>query len=132
MMKLSEAIRMNGMIKPQGFGMRSLSSQDAPCVIGGALQAIGKQQSHDSLMRAWPWTGELRICPVCSQQDDFTSSSIKRDYPWLAINVIWHLNDTHLWSRQRIADWVASVEPKDEQTDGGQGPVAASLEVQAV
>jgi hypothetical protein len=126
-MKLSEAIRMNGMMREQGFGGDSISSLQAPCALGGALQSVGKQQARSDdnypmVARTWPWSrndkAQVFTCPACPKQT-------------LAANLVWHLNDNHFWTRSRIADWVASVEPQEEQEDGGQGPVQATLEVAA-
>jgi hypothetical protein len=111
-MKLSEAIRMNGMMKPQGRGAPSIGDPNAPCVIGGALQVVGKQvvaieeaqrvNNYGVLRTLWMWLDQPRQCPACNA----------RTYD--AVNVLYHLNDDHLWTRQQIADWVASVEPQEE------------------
>ena len=112
-MKLSEAIRMNGMMKPQGFGADSLYSLDAPCALGGALQSIGtpakNQTDYSPVKVAWPWVKEPEFsCPIA-----------KGCSPRTPLQMIWHLNDTHRWTRSQIADWVETVEPAEpaqEQT----------------
>jgi hypothetical protein len=106
-MKLSHAILMNGMMKPQGFGFRSIHSMDAPCAIGGALQAVGIDTSKECLVynafeKIWPWVNKNEAsCPVCN-----AASGLIKPY-----QIIFHLNDTHEWTRTQIAEWVASVEP---------------------
>jgi hypothetical protein len=111
-MKLSEAILMNGMTKPQGFGGESFSSPDAPCALGGALQSVGRQLvgrlsvdvNYLAVGELWPWTRKEAFCPMCADVDDLHVRFIA---------VIWHLNDEHRWTRAQIAEWVASVEPKE-------------------
>jgi hypothetical protein len=125
-MKLSEAIRLNGMTKPQGVGGASLSSLSAPCAIGGALQSIGRQltdgfvqDNYSRFKKAWSWTKRDGRCPACSS-------------PQPIFAVIYHLNDIHRWNREQIAAWVETVEPQDEQADGGPGPGVAALKETAV
>src|SRR5262249_33665428 len=107
------------------FGAYSIYSIDAPCALGGALQSIGMQcndiDNYSHVRDAWPWlNGESLNCPACD----------RRIYD--ALNGVYHLNDDHKWNREQIAEWVASIEPQDEQTDGGQGPVEVTLEVTTV
>ena len=115
-MKLSEAIRMNGMMKPQGHGHMSMMSIDRPCALGGALQIISAPQEMVELFIRWPWTVKSRhLCPACLRPDKF--SIIREEFRCSAAiqgaHIIWHLNDSHLWTRQQIADWVETVEPQE-------------------
>lgn len=115
-MKLSEAIRMNGMMKPQGFGGDSIVSVDAPCALGGALQSVGMQPADrdygfGAVEAAWPYSADLRyifLCPTCGEAAFLAPSVIR--------NLIWHLNDQHKWTRSQIADWVETVEPDQEHS----------------
>lgn len=112
-MKLSEAILMNGLIKEQGFGNDSMLSIDAPCALGGALQSIGRQEeciaawevslAYKIVKEVWPWSEALAEykCPCHCEFKDFP------------LNLVFHLNDSHKWSRARIAEWVASIEPDE-------------------
>jgi hypothetical protein len=108
-MKLSEAMRMNGMMKPQGFGSPSIFSPDAPCALGGALQIIGRQIENDAVSclgavrEAWPWSDSARF--ACPAGDTCC--------PDTGRNIVWHLNDQHRWTRQQIAGWVETVEPQE-------------------
>lgn len=104
-MKLSEAIMLNGMDKPQGYGSVSIASVDAPCALGGALQSIGKQtldpdQDYSIIETEWPWVNGSFACPECKQ-------------PNRGHSVVWHLNDTHRWTRAQIAEWVSTIEPQE-------------------
>lgn len=97
-MKFSEAIFLGAKLSPQGFG-ELLGRDGSRCAFGAALQAVGANSS-DSLRVLWPWRQERREpCPECGDVD--------------AVNFIisTHLNDSHRWTRERIAYWVASVEP---------------------
>ncbi len=112
-MKLSEAIFMNGMVKAQGFGTLSMYSIDAPCALGGALQSIGQQAfptlsgGYNKLHEVWPWISQPIDCPVGG------CSILHFRHPYV-LYVIFHLNDDHEWTRTKIAEWVASVEPPEE------------------
>ena len=119
-MKLSEAIRLGATLGPQTF-TQWRGQNDSTCAIGAAMAAIGlKNGLSGDVEKRWP---ELRRIMV--------------EYPTnksrcCLFTAILFLNDNERWSREQIADWVASVEPQDEQTDGGQGPVQTTLEVTAV
>lgn len=117
-MKLSEAIRLNSVMKPQGKGNDSIVSRDAPCALGGALQSIGRQpddfrQAYRELIDHWPWLADLSICP-CGQSHHHCS------VPAMTIaSIIWSLNDLHGWSRSQIADWVEGFEVNGRNTTAG-------------
>jgi len=125
-MKLSEAIRMNGMMRPQGFGSLSIMSPTEPCALGGALQSIGKQSTHRianyiEIAVAWPWSNHpiLKDCLVADCDYIYADATTN----------IFHLNDAHHWTREQIADWVASIESQEEQAGiSGKGPRVAVLE----
>lgn len=48
-------------------------------------------------------------CPAC-----FARGMVMG--PWSLYRVITHLNDLHRWTREKIAEWVESVEPHEEST----------------
>jgi hypothetical protein len=109
-MKLSDAIRLGSMTVPQHFGtlflyvdpLDSLSIV-AACAAGSALFAIGAVEKNLSLMIKdhWPWTADMSVtCP-------------NGDYHQIVCSMIVHLNDGHRWTREQIADWVATIEPPD-------------------
>jgi hypothetical protein len=113
-MKLSEAIRMNGMMKPQGFGPWSMTSLSAPCALGGALQILGRQCTEETgpnyfaLNEQWEWLLPNQECPIPDCNYGKTPQSNTN-----ATCVIFHLNDDHRWTRQQIADWVETIEPAE-------------------
>jgi hypothetical protein len=128
-MKLSEAIRLGAMMRPQAFGALQRTRRKywvfgepvrQSCALGAAIEAIGgcgarvefantdqetlrgnvKAGEQITILEAPPEWTELSaktLCPVCAEPD-----SVRR--------LITHLNDTHRWSREAIADWVATIE----------------------
>jgi hypothetical protein len=112
-MRLSEAIRLGAMLKPQAFGR--YFDQGRSCAMGAALEARGFcAASNDFPTQVseewWPWTrnGDARCPMLCA--------AWKRDWherPDCFRAVIAHLNDSHKWTREQIADWVATVEPAE-------------------
>lgn len=110
-MKLSEAIRLGAMLKPQGFGG---TTKDASCALRAASDALGIPElrhllyyglNYEELKGRFPFLRCEAHCPACSARNDDT------------LSIIWHLNDTHRWTREQIADWVATVEPQSAKRD---------------
>jgi hypothetical protein len=92
-MTFAEAIRLGSMLRPQGFG--SMRSAAGTCALGAAEEALGRLWcdafgDHRSLYHA---------CPACNYAPDR-----------LQIVTPAHLNDTHYWTREQIADWVETIE----------------------
>jgi hypothetical protein len=137
-MKLSEAIRLGSMIGPQAYGARRKTVKrgflglfgpkvEAFCAMGAAYAAVGASTvtrparpgelagaERGGISRyqggelvtfiTCPWYTFLeRItpCPACSRDE------MELD------RLIAHLNDKHKWTRERIADFVETLEPKD-------------------
>ncbi len=100
-MRLSEAIRLGAMMKPQAF--RVLVTDDGACALGAALLAVGAvaERNARAVFDRWPWASAVSAsCPKCRRSS-------------LVIGVITHLNDNHRWSREQIALWVAAIEPSE-------------------
>lgn len=112
-MRLSEAIRLGSMLKPQfidGYQRRiplTLFGYDAgyrvvgTCALGAALDAVGAlrprpHQCDAELAHRWPWLFHVT---------NGTSA-------WTKITV---LNDDRGWTREQIADFVATIEPERQQ-----------------
>lgn len=124
-MRLSEAIRLGAMLKPQGFGDYWTRGGRATCAIGAACEASGIsfadylrsapvatfEQRHDA-------NGDRRECPACSVR--------RSQYSMTALVI--HLNDDHHWTREQIADLVETIERQHEpaQAEAAVDPVAAS------
>lgn len=115
-MKFSEAIRLGGVHGPQLFG-REFDGDDktASCAFGGAILASGL-----TIEPALPGTlslrggspmGSIRVpdhwrvggveCPSCFHRS-------------FLIAIVQHLNDCHRWTRQEIADFVETIEAREE------------------
>lgn len=109
-MKLSEAIRLGAMLRPQVFGVTA--DDVGTCALGGALEAIGRGhlKYHDSPTH-WPVAGAVVVHPV-------------QGYDHVLFGVARSLNDEHRWTREQIADWVETIE---QQQDQPATPVAVEV-----
>lgn len=119
-MEMSEAIRLGAMLKPQHHGdMRGsvrvktrvpgwrgsvlrhtvTTLETGTCALGAALDAIGESNARFmSVASMWPWTLAVLVRnPMTGERRD-------------VLNTIWRLNDCHNWTRERIADWVETIE----------------------
>lgn len=101
MMRLSEAIRLGALMGPQVFDQYE-NRRGGRCALGGALAAVGIW-SYDETPMAWRAAVPTLRCPVCDGP-----LWVQGDGALMAAVV--HLNDWHRWSRERIADWVETVE----------------------
>lgn len=100
-MKLSEAIRLGAMLNPQ-TQVGSLSHKGATCAIGGAMKAAGL-----SLKAFCPYDVAAARWPILN---NYTQSPISGFGIDRLMYVIWTLNDSEGWTREQIAEWVASQE----------------------
>jgi hypothetical protein len=102
-MKLSEAIRLGAMLKPQGFAY--LHAHGRTCAMGAAYEAVGvdlrSKKARDAQKVAWATNRPTR-CPVCHLGFDVMTLAIT------------HVNDSHRWTREQIADWVEGIERAEE------------------
>lgn len=105
-MKLSDAMRLGAMLRPQSF--TSYFSYGKSCAMGAACEAVGINPLTIEGVEAM----NTRWAPIILAERFF--------FPPCGCNVIvsafgaiTHLNDEHKWTRERIADWVATVEPPD-------------------
>src|SRR5262245_42676934 len=100
-MRLSEAIRLGAMMRPQAF--RTLLTDNGACALGAALLAVGArpEEAVRSALNRWPWASTVSAdCPRCGRSRT-------------VFQVITHLNDCHGWTREQIATWVTGIEPVD-------------------
>ncbi len=109
-MKLSEAMRLGAMIRPQGY-RTYWSSKGGSCALGAALEATGYDFPSAgfgvptlTLQNYWPFIWRIEVkCPGgCPGNMELPKA------------IITHLNDDHCWTRERIADWIATIEPAEE------------------
>lgn len=112
-MRLSEAIRLGSMLKPQAFDYYAFDG--GTCALGAAAEACSidartvGQVDIARLSEQHEWSLEKFYevpCPVCDVNHGDCDDE----------NVIAHLNDVHRWTRERIADWVETVENKQAAT----------------
>ena len=102
-MYLYEAIKLGAMLKPQGFGGGSATKNaDETCAFGAARDAIGQWSKDCNIM--WPVVASLTHCPDCK-----TKMNPKRCESGATVISV-HLNDTHKWTREQIAEWLKPIE----------------------
>ena len=109
-MRLSDAIRLGAMLKPQAFG--DFTDGVGTCAFGAANEALGRPADHEIVDE---WAALCRAescCPCCGQRP---GSLVLDDYelPNTAALIV-HLNDDHVWTREAIADWVATIEAQHD------------------
>ena len=111
-MWLSDAMRIGCAMKPQAFG--SYFRDGGSCAMGAAHD--GFQSSGivpDKFYREKPW--DIEKCPECGHSSEERCVDI-----WNQTAIIPHLNDFHLISREKIADYVESWEVKYEGREARQ------------
>ena len=110
-MKLSEAIRLGAMLKPQGTGS---TFGDKTCALGAALEAVGCTDKNSG------WFPVYDIFPIARV-------SVQRPIDgerMLLGTACWSTNDKYGWTREQIADWVETIEAQHEN------PVASCVAVE--
>lgn len=114
-MKLSHAMRLGAMLKPQCYGHLSTRGSRT-CAFGAAFDALGilAEVEETSLVLTapgrWPWILTEMCHPVTGRT-------------FAALNIIVLLNDQSLWTREEIADWVEKVEPAEDLPSPAPSPV---------
>lgn len=123
-MKLSDAILLGSTMKAQGFW--ALFEDDRTCAMGAAYDAIG---ILDDVLESRNYTERMAVVAphfplIASSNQNYECPSKGCELARISVGgLAAHLNDLHKWTRERIAAWVATVEPQDtdhEFTDGGQ------------
>lgn len=99
-MKLSEAIRLGAMMRKQAIG--APYRDDGSCALAAAAEAVG--DGYYALFNQqpcplWPSLVLPNLCPECGRTNFRAQFSL-----------VTHLNDTHAWTRERIADFVERYE----------------------
>lgn len=85
--------------------LQTVSTITKACALSAAFAAafgtrvIGDPNVERAVSRQWPGLSKMRTCPQ--------SQCMKREP---IDDLIVHLNDRHFWSRNRIADWVETLE----------------------
>lgn len=112
-MRFSEAIRLGALLGPQIHGSLLDESNQGTCALGSAALALG------IMGKGWPeplgeFLDTFQRCPVCEPTL----------HGWLR-NIIAHLNDSHNWTRERIAGFVQSIEAQREGMHHENDPASA-------
>lgn len=98
-MRLSEAMILGStMIRHVD---RPASGIDEGCALQCADIATGPYRGFQALVEENPFLSQRCPCPACGESATGFAVVAK------------HLNDTHKWSIDRIAEWVASIEPAE-------------------
>lgn len=130
-MRLSEAIRLGSMSTQQAFCFfhspstiltREFSAVMYACALGAAGLAVGETCTED-LAKVYPILHKI----ACWPDGTFTNITVDGQLRSAAsvAEIIITLNDNLKWSRERIADWVESIEIQQ----GVASDVAAKQEV---
>lgn len=111
-MKASEALLLGSVATKQGFGYQSINSPTQPCALGaialvsGCMTNSGKE-TYSQLREVFPLLNRKAQCP------DPRHDICRLQYRTLVIEQIWHLNDSHGWTRPQIAEWLQQLEQED-------------------
>lgn len=116
-MRLSEAIRLGAMLGPQALGWFH-DDVGGTCALGAAKAAVGSATiaGFEPVLRFSPVT-----CPACQQC--FTTTEQVHALGAMIV----HLNDGHRWTREQIAELVASFEPADASPLSADAVAGAEL-----
>lgn len=120
-MRLSEAIRLGAMLRPQG--RVAAISEHGSCAIGAACEAIGAKQG---VTLAWARTQFPILNVRCDvpREVEFKNPEMLR--------AIWFLNDYCNWTRERIADWVETIEAQHPELYNDSAPVELASKPETV
>jgi hypothetical protein len=115
---LSAAIRLGAMLKPQGFNSHDTH---ASCALRAAADAVGIDDilthsgpilNYVELTDRWPYLFTRVECPP-----EMGGGFLE------LVKAIYLLNDAHHWTRERIADFVETVERAELAARVDQGGV---------
>lgn len=101
-LRLSEAIRLGAILKPQAFG-HYFYQDGGSCALVAASEAMGVEYSKIDWNVIVKEAGLPLECPECG---------VRPKHPAGVISL--HLNDRHRWTRERIASFVESIEQQIE------------------
>ena len=111
-MRLSEAIRLGAMLKPQTTG--HYRKAGATCALGAAADAAGiKRDMGNKLFLRFPILSieDWPEPPVKIYLDPWAVDTHNR---MSLYTVIWRLNDDAELTREQIADYVATIEARHD------------------
>lgn len=100
-MRLSEAIRLGAMNRPQARGR--VLKDEGTCALGAALEAIGESLDHRG------WFPVYDHWPIARRVVTYPGDSHRGEEMMLG-SACWTLNDADRWTREQIADFVETIE----------------------
>lgn len=126
-MKLSEAMMLGGTAFPMD------SNTWDTCLLGVSVRALGATDNkfNKEASERWPWMDHLLISnppEIYAKKHEFQG---RDSFTSIVSELAGYVAEGEM-TLEAAVDWVASVEPQEEQADGGPGPGVATLEVQAV
>ncbi len=104
-MRLSDAIRLGAMLHPQCFGALNVMALETQRVLRTCALGAAEEAGYD--------TSPLRENLFLEARAQCPAGCMLTGQTWLR-DTITHLNDDHRWTREQIADWVASIERREE------------------
>ena len=133
-MRLSEAILLGAMLRPQGvedfFSVQHdpITNQEiiTSCALGAAYEAVTGKHDMETMSNEDFREGFLSALSLKAKMPCKCRVACGEDFGiWPLESAIPHLNDEHKWTRERIAAWVATIE---EQFAVAANAVAAMVE----
>ena len=114
-MKLSEAIQLGSMLRPQVFNsFGDPADPEGTCAMGAALEAVGRLvvatwANERRVRKIWPWLTwsfqPTRYCPYCHLPINAKT----------VFSLIIHLNDNDHLSRGQIAAVITEIEKQAQK-----------------
>lgn len=109
-MKMSEAIRLAGMLHPQhyggSYGFDIKGNVKSTCAVAGAQIAAGlRVNEHGYIIDKDQATAWMRFFDEWAAKEGYIPCPACRSSR-LPVPSIVHLNDQHKWTRNQIADWL--------------------------
>ncbi len=123
---LSEYIRLSSMLRPQAF-LRAYDDKGGACAVMGALEAAGTDWTRAS--DTFPELVAVASfrCPACAGREVIAPIFMG---PGALAELLIHLNDRHLWSRELIAQHVETLEQENVSGIFSAGFSAAIVEAE--
>ena len=101
-MKLSAAIRIGSMTTKQITG-RFTDGGNGRCALGAAVDAAGYNPHADSI-------DNVRMAHALFPELEEHVVHPEEEMTYSLYHAIWTLNDFYRWPREKIADWVETIE----------------------
>lgn len=110
-MLLSEAMRIGASWSKQIFG-ELLDANNNTCAVGSVAQVVGLLRDVDC--KYGVIIDNLRkMYPIMNNNDRYCPNNCPSPYKRDVLYTIFHLNDVHKWTREKIADWIEGIEKKE-------------------